>query len=254
MTASIYLANRSTSYKNAQKLHGIIYLHRISDVRVGGVSKRNFSMFRKLCGNPSLKNVLIVTNMWDNVSEDVGEARETELANEDMFFKPALDNHAQLLRHNNTLDSARSILRQVTGNHPMSLDVQRELVEDHKDILQTAAGEEANHELSGQARRHHQALAFLRQETDTAIRAKDEQSKNELAAVQAKISIVGEEALALEAYTREAKMHADRNMPEMVEAARQQAERAAAEHQYQLQVFEDRLQHAANISAHRRTR
>lgn len=36
-------------------------------------------MFRKLCGEESLENVLIVTNMWGLVEQSRGEAREKEL-------------------------------------------------------------------------------------------------------------------------------------------------------------------------------
>ena len=55
-------------------------MHRISDFRVGGIAKRNFNMFRKLCGDETLRNVVIVTNMWGEVSPAQGAARERELA------------------------------------------------------------------------------------------------------------------------------------------------------------------------------
>lgn len=206
-------------------------------------------MFRKLCGNPTLRNVVIVTNMWGDVSRDVGETRETELANEEIFFKPALDNHAQLLRHDNTLDSARSILRHIITNHPMSLCIQRELVEERLCLSQTAASENVNYELSEQTRLHHQELAKIQQEAKIVIRAKDDESRKELETIHIKWSSVDEEALELEAYAREHRTRADRNMQEMAEAARLQAERAAAEHQYQLHLFQERLQHIAHLSA-----
>jgi hypothetical protein len=231
------------SYKLGRKLHGVIYLHRISDVRVGGVSKRNFGMFRKLCGDSTLKNVLIVTNMWGGVNQDVGKTRETELANEDIFFKCALDNKAKLLRHDNTLDSARSILRHIIGNHPMSLRIQRELVEECKYISQTASAEEINHELLEQAHRHHQEVVELRQD----IRAKDDESRKKLEAARTEMWRVNDEALELEAYAREERTSAGRRMQEMAEAARQRAERAEAERQYQLYLSKDRLQHATHI-------
>jgi len=36
-------------------------------------------MFREFCGDATLKNVILVTNMWGEVTQDVGEAREREL-------------------------------------------------------------------------------------------------------------------------------------------------------------------------------
>ena len=57
-------------------------------------------MFREPCGETSLKNVVLVTNMWGDVSHDIGEAHEGELASN--FLEPALDRGAQLVRHHNT--------------------------------------------------------------------------------------------------------------------------------------------------------
>jgi hypothetical protein len=54
-------------------------MHRISDIRMGGTNRRNFKMFRELCGESTLRNVLIVTNMWSQVAPDLGEMREKEL-------------------------------------------------------------------------------------------------------------------------------------------------------------------------------
>ena len=60
-------------------------------------------MFRELCGDTSLKNIVLVTNMWDTVTPNVGESREMELTNK--YFKPALDKGAQLARHQNAEQS-----------------------------------------------------------------------------------------------------------------------------------------------------
>ena len=78
-------------YRNNRKLSGIIYMHRISDIRMSGVSRRNFSMFRKLCGDSTLGGVTLVTNMWGSISEQEGVARESELRTNNQLFKPVLD-------------------------------------------------------------------------------------------------------------------------------------------------------------------
>ena len=152
------------SYENGKKLAGVIYLHRISDVRMGGISTRNFKMFRELCGESTLKNVVVVTNMWSEVSREVGEAREAELASRDIFFKPVLDKGAQLVRHENTQESAEAIMHYLISNHPLALRIQRELVDQHMDISQTAAGEELNRELMEQIRRHREEMRALQED------------------------------------------------------------------------------------------
>lgn len=139
-------------------------MHRISDFRMGGISTRNFKMFRQLCGDSTLKNVVIVTNMWGEVSKEVGIARERELANEDLFFKPVLRKGAIMLRHENDGDSAHNVLRHILENSPLSLQIQRELVDEKKDISQTAAGAELNRELMLQIQRHKEEMKELQAE------------------------------------------------------------------------------------------
>ena len=79
-------------YEKGSKLAGVIYTHRISDKRFTGIAGRNFKIFRELCGETNLKNVVLVTNMWGEVPHEVGKAREKELAS--VFLKPALDKGA----------------------------------------------------------------------------------------------------------------------------------------------------------------
>ncbi|KIM84813.1 hypothetical protein PILCRDRAFT_96579 [Piloderma croceum F 1598] len=150
-------------YKNGIRLSGVIYMHRISDFRMGGVSRRNFGMFRQLCGESSLKNVVLVTNMWSEVSA-----------------APVLDRHARLLRHQNTLESAQSIMRYLIGNRPMALQIQHELVDQNMDISQTGAGAELNRELMRQIRKHQQELLDLRIEIKSAIKNIIQRQMNDL--------------------------------------------------------------------------
>ncbi len=121
---------------------------------MGGTSTRNFKMFRELCGDTALQNVVIVTNMWGEVSPDVGEAREEQLKSREIFFKPALDKGAQIKRHDNTSTSAEAIIRCIAFNAPLVLCIQRELVDEEKDIVETAAGAELGRELHEQALRY----------------------------------------------------------------------------------------------------
>ena len=166
------------SYEDGSALVGVIYIHRISDNRFGGIAGRNFEMFRKLCGDTALKNVVLVTNMWGEVSRDIGDAREKELSSK--FFKPALDFGAQMVRHDNTVQSAHDIIRRVAANRPVVLQIQRELVDERKDIVKTAAGEAINRELSEQIRRHQAELKAVQEGMMQALREKDEETREEL--------------------------------------------------------------------------
>ena len=175
---SILQAENFNRYERGCKLSGVVYIHRISDKRFTGIAGRNFRMFRELCGDTTLKNVVLVTNMWSEVSLDIGEARENELSSE--FFKSVLDNGAQMARHHDTIQSAHDIIRGIMENHPVVLQIQRELVDERKDIVDTAAGEAVNKELNEQIRRHRAELEDLQKEMAQALEKKDEQIRREL--------------------------------------------------------------------------
>jgi len=169
-----------TSYKGGATLAGVLYFHRISDFRMSGISTRNFKMFRKLCGDNTLKNVNIVTNMWGEVDPEIGNEREKELMRDELFFKPALGKGAKMVRHENTLASAQAILRRVLNNNPLPLCIQEELVNQRKNISQTSAGEELQQEYAALIQKHKGEMRKLRQEMEEAMRKKDEETRREL--------------------------------------------------------------------------
>ena len=173
--SQIELPNR---YEKGFRLSGVIYIHRISDNRFGGIAGRNFDMFRKLCGDVTMSNVVLVTNMWSEVPSNIGEDREQELSSK--FFRPALNKGARMVRHNNTVQSTHDIIQRIVQNRPVALQIQRELVDEKKDIINTAAGEAINRELNEQMRRHQAELKEVQEEMAQALRAKDEETRREL--------------------------------------------------------------------------
>ncbi|KAF7374716.1 hypothetical protein MSAN_00356900 [Mycena sanguinolenta] len=233
----------ATAYASGKKLAGVIYMHRISDVRMGGISTRNFKMFRQLCGESTLRNVVIVTNMWSQVTPDVGEARERELASDERFFKPVLDKGAQMLRNQNDVPSAQAIIRYLIGNQPKALRIQRELVDEGKDIGQTAAGAELNRELAAQIERHKAEMVQLQQELQEAIRAKDEETKKELEIetrkLQAEMTRVQNDSKKLASEYTKQRLELEKQMNVIAEAGKRDAERAQEKHLREMQALVD---------------
>ena len=172
-------------YKHGSTLSGVIYIHRISDRRYSGIAGRNFHIFRELCGESTLRNVVLVTNMWGEVSQMEGEDRETELKNK--FFNLTIDKGAQLARNYNTVESAHDIIRRIMKNHPTALQLQRELIDEGKGIADTAAGEVINKELNEQIRRYKEELKAVKEQMEKAMSDKDEQRRLELEADRAKL-------------------------------------------------------------------
>ncbi|KAJ2928827.1 hypothetical protein H1R20_g8121, partial [Candolleomyces eurysporus] len=159
-------------YCKGQTLHGIIYVHRISDFYVGGLAKTNLGIFRKLCGDSSLQNVVIMTNMWSRLhSESEGRRRAVELASTDAFFKPAIVEGAVMMHHmQNTVESARTVIRQILKNHPIALSIYEETGDQHKSINKTGMGMTADEKVA-------QLELKLKEQFEAAEQARQEQLK-----------------------------------------------------------------------------
>ena len=212
-------------------------MHRISDIRMGGISRRNFGMFRQLCGDSGLNHVAIVTNMWSEVSLPVGEAREAELREKEIFFKPVLEKRAKLVRHDNTLESAQKIVSAFLDNSPKPLKIQRELVDEHKELLETAAGAELSRELMEQEKKHREDLESIRIEMQAAIKVRDEETRQELEAETSKLQ-TEMARIQMESQKLESNYHEEQaRLEQQVQAimTRQARQEAATKHERQLE-------------------
>ncbi|KAI9776271.1 MAG: hypothetical protein M1839_000505 [Geoglossum umbratile] len=115
-------------------LNGIIYLHRITNVRMGGASARNLRMFRTLCGEDCLPNVLLVTSMWDTLlclpnGQELGEQREAELIEKPEFWGAMTQKGAKLQRHDGTKARALEIVESMMGMGKITTAIQKQLAE-----------------------------------------------------------------------------------------------------------------------------
>ena len=207
-------------------------------------------MFRKLCGDSTLKNVVLVTNMWSEVTPEVGEDREKELSGN--FFKPVLDLGAQLARHHNTLESAHGIVWRIMANDPLVLQIQKEIVEDGKDIINTAAGEAVNEELAEQMRQHEAKLKEVREEMRQALEENDERAKQELekerGKLQALVDKVKKDSDGLASNFAAERKKWEGKVKEMERVAKEERERLAVEHKQQLANLNRKLEDAKHAS------
>lgn len=164
-------------YSAGAKLAGVIYVHRISDVKFGGLAVKNFRMFRELCGEKTLENVVVVTNMWGQVTSQQGEAREQQLKDE--HFKAAIEKGAQLRRHDNTPESAQAILREIIKNQPVVLKIQRELIDEGKNIEETGAGAELTREIHEVVEKYQREIRELKDSMQSVV-GMDEEYRKEM--------------------------------------------------------------------------
>ena len=179
------------------KLSGLIYLHRITDPRMGGASNRNLRIFRKICGEDALKNVVVVTTRWEDIQEKDIEAmrrREDDLMKtKGDFFEPLIAAGARFLRHDNTFESARKIMDLILPNDPIALKIQVDMKNGVK-LEDTAAGSELTAEMGSELIvevnklkvKHSSEMELLQKEMQQAIVDNDEKSRKELEEEQVK--------------------------------------------------------------------
>ncbi|KAI1778598.1 P-loop containing nucleoside triphosphate hydrolase protein [Hypoxylon cercidicola] len=141
----------SVAYANRNYLNGLIYLHQISDTRMGKTKKLNIEMFKALCGEDAFFNVAILTSMWstDESSAEFAKqvAREEQLKEE--YLADILDADGLLRRlkseDSSTIDvaSAKKIFQELFDSwkdDKITLSIQHELINDLVPLSETAAG------------------------------------------------------------------------------------------------------------------
>lgn len=183
-TIATYLAHL---YREGIQIRAIVYMHRITDNRIGGTALRNFRMFEAICGPSARRNAIIVLNMWDQVKKDVAEAREKELRESDLFFKAAVTAGARTMRHWGSRESAIPILDNLLNQPPVALAIQREIVEERKAIHLTAAGLALLGDLAAKEAKHVEELRRIREEREEARSGRDVDEERDLEEAQKRL-------------------------------------------------------------------
>jgi hypothetical protein len=134
-----YSFSSSFSYRKDIKIWGIIYLHRISDNRVPASALKNIRTLEAMCGVSAMRNVALVTTMWNEVQPDVAQRREACLFEE--FWSQMLSNGARAHRFKDSFNSAWDIADSLLRMPPApTLHVSVEQVHHNKHLYETQAG------------------------------------------------------------------------------------------------------------------
>jgi hypothetical protein len=115
-----------------------VYLQRITDIRIGGSGRRALKIFKEICGDNALSNVVLATTRWGEVDEQVGIKREKELRESHWFY--LLNKGARMQRYYGTKDSAVGIVAELLGKSDVVLDIQKQIVDEGKVLGKTSAG------------------------------------------------------------------------------------------------------------------
>jgi hypothetical protein len=174
------------AYEAKILLTGIIYLHRIMDVRLGGKALQNLRMFKSLCGDEALSKVVLATTFWGHVNQIVGTNRESELEKSE-FWGKMIKKGSKVLRQDNGSTSAKTIIeylvrKRTPANVGVALSIQKEMVDQGKTLDQTGAGQEMNAQILAMKKEYETKIANLRTDLKAAIAQKDEDWKSQIEA------------------------------------------------------------------------
>ncbi len=135
-------------YNNKYRLLGVIFLHRITDIRLSRSALRSFNILQELCGPDCYDRIILATTMWSDAKSaaeglQTAEARHEHLKND--YWNKLFDGKSQVIRHENTSESAWYIVRHLQAandkdNTGVRLKIQSELVEERLGLAETGAG------------------------------------------------------------------------------------------------------------------
>ncbi|KAK4892653.1 hypothetical protein LTR27_008929 [Elasticomyces elasticus] len=167
------------TYRNPPhlKLTGIIYLQSVVDPRMYGSSLRNLKMFKDLVGPDPLRNVILATTRWGQAKKigelELAESKEQQLGSEEAFWAPMVQRGSRMARFEDTRDSALQLILSLIGQKPIVLQIQSELVDQKKDLIDTAAGNTVNEETKRLEKKYKDEIAQIQKEMDEALAARD---------------------------------------------------------------------------------
>lgn len=129
-----------------------------------------------------MKNVVIVTTMWDKVTPEEGLRREIELATSEDLFKPLVTGGAKIAQYDGSTKSALPVLDYLLRKKKTTPQIVHELVEEKKVLVDTKAGEELQADIRRLLKKHMEEIEDLEREIRVAMEAKDERTVDEAVA------------------------------------------------------------------------
>ncbi|KAH7253014.1 P-loop containing nucleoside triphosphate hydrolase protein [Fusarium solani] len=155
------------------------------DVKLAGI---NLKMFQQLCGDEAFGHVLLATSMWDTLDEaskDVGDQREQELMSRAEFWGTMYKSGSQVARWLGNERSAQSIVGKIIEVHDKAgeavLKIQQEMVNEDKDLDETAAGREVQREIAAAKAQLQEEIKELREMQEDMIKQSNEKLAQEFA-------------------------------------------------------------------------
>lgn len=236
------------SYRQHRKLNGIIYMQAITDKRLTGSALRNLKLFRHLCGENPLKNVILVTTCWGDARKtgklDQAIENELQLKTDPVFWQPMIQRGSQVKRFDYTEESAHRIIWELVGKDPVPLRIQEELVDENKDLIDTSAGEAVDKQAKELEKMYKEKLEEVQRQMEEAREQRDQEVLEILADQKDQLEKYKEDARRAQDELRYESRNAQRDNESRIEDLKRQLERQKldAELEKRAQRVEDRLE------------
>lgn len=141
---------------------------------------RNLHMFKRLCGDQNLSNVVMATCQWERVLEEDGIERERQLKETKNFWGYMVERGSQVHRHYNTRESALKLIDSLVGgttSRPkIVLDIQAQMVDEGKDLASTGAGQAIDDAISKEKSRFAKQIAESQADLKEALASRDRET------------------------------------------------------------------------------
>lgn len=117
-----------------------MYLHSLKGKgeRFGGAAVEALEILKRVCGEGALCSVMLATSKWSEIGEDNGSYQEAELRK--TFWPHLLASGSSMCRFYGSRESAVALVSQLLVRDPITLGLQKELVEERRLIWDTTAG------------------------------------------------------------------------------------------------------------------
>ncbi|TFK17537.1 P-loop containing nucleoside triphosphate hydrolase protein [Coprinopsis marcescibilis] len=174
-----------TEHDANRKFTGVVYLHSINGHRVSRMARRNMKIFKEICGSNSMKNVVVITTFWDQLSDiQEGVAKEEQLKIEEGLLKELHDAGAEFLRtghfepgempHDASIQTPEQILSHVLSRDPVFLEIQKEMAQGAS-VAETTAGSTLIQEMEELQREFKQRIEAMSSEISMLKDVNDEE-------------------------------------------------------------------------------
>jgi hypothetical protein len=133
----------------------------------------DIEMFREMVGRDAMKNVVIATNKWDDLaSHERGERRVQQFLSDQNFFRELCEGGASVWHLKRKEDPRKLVEDILRRNMPVTLQIQREVVDENKSLIDTAAGSVIGRDLDRKTQEVQSRLGKLKQD-----KQRDEQNQ-----------------------------------------------------------------------------